>query len=92
MKRLNLTPLAKEWFKEQFALFIGEDSDKRDFFDFDVRDFCRFVILYVYDYQNERAWHHVAHNTALMLRYEQRSVNKILKKRTKNNGREQSSR
>ena len=84
MKRFDLTPLAKEWFVEQFAQFIGEDPVKRDFFDCDVRDFCQFVVLYVYDYQDERKWKHVAHKTAFMLNYEQRSVNKIIKKHTKN--------
>ena len=81
MRRLELTPLAKEWFAEQFAQFIGEDPVKRDFFDFDVRDFCQFVVMHVYDYQDERHWPHVAHKTAFMLWYEQRSVNKIIKKR-----------
>lgn len=81
MRRLDLTPLAKKWFIEQFALFISENPDSRDFFDFDVRDFCQFVVLHVYDYQEERKWKHVAHKTAFMLNYEQRSVNKIIKKR-----------
>ena len=84
MRRFDLTPLAKEWFSEQFAQFIGEDPVKRDFFDFDVRDFCQFVVLHVYDYQDTRKWKHVAHNTAMMLWYEQRSVNKIIKKREEN--------
>jgi len=83
MKRLNLTPLAKQWFMEQYAQFIGEDPGKRDFFYFDVRDFCQFVVQHVYDYQNDRQWKHVAHQTAFMLNYEQRSVNKIIKKRPK---------
>lgn len=84
MRKFDLTPLAKEWFDEQFAQFIGEDPEKRDFFDFDVRDFCQYVILRVYDYQDEREWKHVAHKTAFMLNYEQRSVNKIIKKREEN--------
>lgn len=81
MRNFDLTPLAKEWLVEQFVQFIGEDPVKRDFFDFDVRDFCQFVILHVYDYQVVRGWPHVAHDTAMMLWYEQRSVNKIIKKR-----------
>ena len=84
MRHLDLTPLAKQWFIEQFAQFIGTNPEKRDNFDFDVRDFCQFVILYVYDYQDDREWKHVAHKTAFMLNYEQRSVNKIIKKREKN--------
>lgn len=83
MRRFDLTPLAKQWFIEQFAQFLGENPDKRDFFDFDVRDFCQFVVLHVYDYQDDRKWGHVAHKTAFMLNYEQRSVNKIIKKRVK---------
>ena len=82
MKRLELTPLAKQWFVEQFAQFIGENPERRDDFYFDVRDFCKSLILYVYDYQDDREWQHVAHKTAFMLNYEQRSVNKIIKKRS----------
>ena len=83
MRNLNLTPHAKQWFDEQFAQFIGEDPEKRDDFYFDVRDFCQHVVLRVYDYQDDREWKHVAHKTAFMLNYEQRSVNKIIKKREK---------
>ena len=80
MRRCNLTPLAEEWFAEQFALFVGEEPEKRDVFDFDVREFGQFVVRHVYDYQVKRKWEHVAHKTAFMLNYEQRSVNKIIKK------------
>lgn len=80
MRRCNLTPLAEEWFAEQFALFVGEEPEKRDVFDFDVREFGQFVVRHVYDYQAKRKWEHVAHKTAFMLNYEQRSVNKIIKK------------
>ena len=79
---LDLTPLAKEWFVSQFVQFICDDATKVDRFVFDTRDFGRYVVNYVYDYQLVRGWAHVAHKTALMLNYEQRSVNKIRKKRT----------
>lgn len=84
MKELNLTPLAKEWFVNQFTDFVGDDVEKVDHFTFDVRDFVLFVVTFVYDYLHDRHFRHATRDTGYALNYEPRSVNKIIKKRSKN--------
>lgn len=84
MKELNLTPLAKEWFVDQFSAFAGDDVEKVDHFTFDVRDFVLFVVTFVYDYLHDRHFRHATRDTGYALNYEPRSVNKIIKKRSKN--------
>ena len=84
MKSLDLTPLAKQWFVENFVTFVNEDVTKVDHFTFDVRDFARFVVSFVYDYLHDRHFRHAARDTGYALNYEPRSVNKIIKNRHKN--------
>ena len=86
MKELNLTPLAKEWFVNQFIAFVGEDVEKVDHFHFDVRDFAQFVVTFVYDYLHNRHFRHATRDTGYALHYEPRSVHKIIKNRSKNAG------
>ena len=84
MKELDLTPLAKEWFVTQFISFVGDDVTKVDHFHFDVRDFALFVVTFVYDFLHDRHFRHATRDTGYALHYEPRSVNKIIKNRTKN--------
>lgn len=84
MKELDLTPLAKEWFVTQFISFVGDDVTKVDHFHFDVRDFVLFVVTFVYDFLHDRHFRHATRDTGYALNYEPRSVNKIIKKRSKN--------
>ena len=86
MKSLDLTPLAKEWFVNQFIAFVDGDVERVDHFTFDVRDFTLFVITFVYDYLHDRHFRHATRDTGYALNYEPRSVNKIIKKRNKNAG------
>jgi hypothetical protein len=77
MKDLDLTPLAEEWFAEQFASFVMDDERRLKYISFDVKVFSRFVINYVYDYQNKRQWGAVTCNTARIVNYDDRSIRKI---------------
>lgn len=84
MKSLYLTPLAKEWFVNQFIAFVDGNVERVHHFTFDVRDFALFVITFVYDYLHERHFRHATRDTGYALNYEPRSENKIIKNRAKN--------
>lgn len=84
MKKLDLTPLAKEWFVNQFIAFVGDDVEKVNHFSFDVRDFILFVVTFIYDFLHDRHFRHATRDTGYALHYEPRSVNKIIKNRDKN--------
>lgn len=77
---LDLTPIAKEWFIEQFEQFVQGNEKKVTHFNFDLRDFLRFVIRYVLDYQLMRQWGNITITTARMLGYEDRSIRKFRKR------------
>jgi hypothetical protein len=51
MKDLDLTPLALQWVKEQFLLFVGDEPERAESFRFNSRelgrDFAAFVHLYL---------------------------------------------
>ena len=50
MKDLDLTPLAEEWFAEQFASFVMDDERRLKYISFDVKVFSRFVRMRVLQY------------------------------------------
>ena len=77
---LNLTPLAEEWFVEQFEQFVQGDEKRIKHITFDVKEFTAFVINHVYQYQYDRQWGTVTINTARIVKYDDRSIRKFRKR------------
>lgn len=75
----DLTPLAEDWFVEQFEQFVQGNEKRITHFKFDVRAFLRFVLRFVLDYQLKRQWGTVTIITAKMLNYDDRSIRKFRK-------------
>ena len=77
---LDLTPLAEEWFEEQFEQFVQSEEIRIKHITFDVKEFTTFVIDHVYRYQYDRQWGTVTINTARIVKYDDRSIRKFRKR------------
>ena len=75
----DLTPIAEDWFVNQFDGFVQGEEKRITHFEFDVRAFLRFVIRFVLDYQFKRQWGTVTIITSKMLHYDDRSIRKFRK-------------
>ena len=86
MKTYNLTPLAEEWFVAQFDALVNNNAEQLNPLEFDVREFERFVVRYVYDYQLTHQWYscgEIARMTAKICHYEERQIRRIIRGATK---------
>ena len=59
---------------------LGEEPENINKVEFNVKEVKEQIFRLFYDYQVRRGWPHVAANTALVLGYEHRTINKMLKK------------
>lgn len=80
MKNYNLTQQAKEWFVAMFEQLAENDEKMTAKIEFDLKEFVRFVIHYIYDYQAKRQWSHISQITAKITGYEERQMRRLAKK------------
>lgn len=76
----DLTPIAEDWFVEQFEQYVQGKEERVSHFKFDIRSFLRFVIRFVLDYQIMRQWGNITITTARMCGYDDRSIRKFRKR------------
>lgn len=79
-QKINLGAETVEFVRVRMAEILGEDPQNINNVEFDVKEVKEQIFRLFYDYQVVRGWPHVAANTALIMGYDHRTINKILKK------------
>lgn len=80
-KEIDLTPLAQKLFVRIFQRMVSHaPQGKLPKFKFYVRDFARFIIQYLYDYQVMHQMDRIAPHTAEIFGYEERQIRRMQEK------------
>ena len=79
-KKINLGAETVEFVRVRMAEILGEDPQNINNVEFDVKEVKEQIFRLFYDYQVVHGWPHVAANTALIMGYDHRTINKMLKK------------
>ena len=80
-KDIDLTPFAKQFFVRIFMRMVQHTPQGTlPKFHFYVRDFCHFVIQFVYDYQVTHQMDKIAPHTAEIFGYEERQIRRLQEK------------
>ena len=87
VQRVNLGAETVEFVRQRMTELIGEDPQNIKKVKFDMKEVKEQIFRLFYDYQVVRNWPHVAANTAEVLGYDHRSINKMLKNRSRSTNR-----
>lgn len=79
-KHIDLGAETVEFVRVRMAEILGEDPQNINYVEFDVKEVKEQIFRLFYDYQVVHGWPHVATNTALIMGYDHRTINKMLKK------------
>ena len=79
-QKINLGAETVEFVRVRMAEILGEHPQNINNVEFDVKEEKEQIFRLFYDYQVVRGWPHVAANTALIMGYDHRTINKKLKK------------
>lgn len=87
VQRIDLGAETVKFVRRRMTEIVGEDPENITKIKFNMKEVKEQVFRLFYDYQVVRNWSHVAANTADMLGYDHRSINKMLKNRRRNTNR-----
>ena len=79
-KNIDLGAETVEFVRTRMAEVLGEDPQNIRRVELNVKEVKEQIFRLLYDYQVCRGWPHVAANTALIMGYDHRTINKMLKK------------
>ena len=79
-KNIDLGAETVAFVRARMAEVLGEDPQNIRRVELNVKEVKEQIFRLFYDYQVMHGWPHVAANTALILGYDHRTINKMLKK------------
>ena len=79
-KNIDLGAETVEFVRARMEEVLGEDPQNIRRVELNVKEVKEQIFRLFYDYQVVRGWPHVAANTALIMGYDHRTINKMLKK------------
>lgn len=80
-KTIDLNAELREWLSMRLSEVLAKDPESVYYVKMNIHEAKDDIMQTVYDYQLIRGWKHVAENTATIIGYDHRSINKMLKKR-----------
>ena len=79
-QKINLGAETVEFVRVRMEEILAENPQKITTVEFDIKEVKEQIFRLFYDYQVVHGWPHVAANTALIMGYDHRTINKMLKK------------
>lgn len=79
-QKINLGAETVAFVRVRMAEILGEDPQNINHVECNLKEVKEQIFRLFYDYQVMHGWPHVAANTALILGYDHRTINKMLKK------------
>lgn len=79
-QKINLGAETVEFVRVRMAEILGEEPQNINNVECNLKEVKEQIFRLFYDYQVVRGWPHVAANTALIMGYDHRTINKMLKK------------
>ena len=79
-QRIDLGAETVAFVRQRVAEIVGENQENIQTIKFEMKEVKEQIFRLFYDYQVVHGWPHVAANTALIMGYDHRTINKMLKK------------